>query len=199
MANSQNPEALNQAERFLLERIKGRMEKDGDPWFSKEDSTEACAKFGINIKTIMEVYKRIAREIGRKPIRGNERIYWLIEWLKLTDGEITAEVREEFAKRFPSSKLVGPIIRAARKRIGLADKCGGRRRTDNGVPLPGGLAEAANVFQHYQKLLDLELELELKLGEVKAELEKYKPVARALENVKVALTNMKSETERLGK
>jgi len=201
--NGKYPEAIV----ALFALLKGRLDTDGAAWFTTEDSNKISEVYKIESNGIGSLYKFVEAYLGvdldrrgKKP----DQVVMLMDLFKQTDGEWTDEVRDLFLEKYPEykgGKGIGPLIGAARRRLGFQGpvKSPSTRVPQEPPPIPmaSGLEDANILFQQYIKKLKKKETLEQELEQIKKELEVYAPIAKTMEAIQNVVRNVKEAEERI--
>jgi hypothetical protein len=190
-------EKLQSAVDHFLPIIKQRKDECGIAWFHDPDSREMINKFEVDSTALGKIYTQIGEHLGSKVERFGRRAHelaFLLPLFRQSEGELTEDVRHRFYSRFPDVSLRGPLVRAARVRLGF-----GPKPKDTASPLPtfdnGLLNKASRIRAEYDKLDQEQTELEERIEQIKKDKSKYVPMIRKLDELKGALRTIE-ENER---
>lgn len=185
-------EKLTRAIEYLLPKVKERMDYCTIPWVSGADSLDLETTFGVSPHAAGKVYAAIKERLGRpvEMFRGHTvELAELIRLLSITGGELTDAIRLQFKAKFPEVPISGPLVKAARSKLGI-DK-----PTELPIPMvqSGLLAKANRCVIEYQRLVDQEAELEEQLAAIRAKKTKYAQISRKFEEMGAALRSLEDE------
>jgi hypothetical protein len=130
-------------------------------------------------------------------LAARERIAFLAEELRETEGRLSDGIRARFRERF-GRDVEGPTVRAARVSLGLTSN----PKAAAAPVVPGELREALNMVGHVERLqaqqiaLEEQIEdLEAKRDEVKRQIDAYKPVLGQLRALQQAVNVVRTKAE----
>lgn len=185
--------ALPKFKSLLIER----RDRCGVAWYESRDAGLGKAESG-------SLAKRARAELGfdleRRADGMGEKIEAMIELLKMSGGEMTADVARLYCERFKVDRISGPIAKAARVRLGLSKWNRSEKSAPSSPPVPAELREALNIVGHVEKIQreanELDHQIDVLQGKRKAllqEIETYKPAMAALRTLSTAVSGVRSK------
>ena len=202
---------MNEKFQVAVERylpiVRDRKEACGIAWYHDADSQELMSNFNIEAAAMGRFYAELANQLGEKLEKFGTRAHelaFLLPLLRISNGELTEDVRRQFTEKFPSVSLRGPLVQAARVRLGLAE-WGRKSKSKDSVEIPldiagldnGLLQKAARIRHEYERLDREQIQLEEKLEEVKQEKSKYNKMMAKMNELKSALREIEDNERTL--
>ncbi len=198
-----NPQDFENAAQHLMPILDERIAYCGVAWVSPKDIRYVIETFNLSSRVMGQLWAELSKRINQ-PIdnfnalkREPEELATLIKLLRITNGEVNAEVRTRFAEIHPDSNAIGgPQIRAARVRLGLSPKRATPTRPSISSSFDDGtLNKAQRIYAEWLKLKREQEILEEKLEAVKQEKAKYEPMVKAMGSMKEVLRTIESNTQ----
>jgi len=190
--------AIDAIVRDIFDIVTKHHQEDGIAWIEASESVAICERHGWTSRSLKGIYPKVREAIAPdtlEVIKGEGSGKRIVAAMLLLKKDATIEgrpkLRETLRQMFPDMKAVGMCIASAELRLGLRE----RKDTDDKEVQPRGLsgpqAEIQIYVAQYSKLVGRQHELEIELEDVKREIEKYKPIMRAMELMRDGIRHIK--------
>jgi hypothetical protein len=176
----------------IIDLISPRL-KEGLAWIGGDEAHRIGAKYGIAHQSMKSVYPFVRKAISPdeleifKEAHGGERMAFIMNTIKanraITDDVLAVKLKE----RFPDTVVIGNTLNFAKKRLGLI-------QGSSAAP-SGPTSEVAIYVTQYHKLIERLHGLEIEITEVEAEIEKYRPIVKAMEMMRDGIRYIKENAK----
>jgi len=194
---------VEEAAQEALEIVCKNLERDRVAWIQSDDMMAICKKYGIAPQGSKAVYFRVREAIEPDTLEifkesgSAASIVCAMQIIKRYPGSLEnptyrSDITQELRKAMPNILNTAPIVKSAQLRLGLVSNDPGKEA----VRAPSGPESEISVYvAQYQKLIGRLHSLEIEVTEVKNEIEKYKPIMRAMDLMRDGIKSIKENAK----